>query len=68
MTSKKVSFNLDEDIHFKIKEVSFLKHKTLSDMYRKYIYEGLRRDLEEMDESKFRKDEMVQKKLNDYEF
>lgn len=67
---QKISFNIDEDVHLKIKELSFRKHTTLTEIYQKYIYEGLKKDLEEMDEEEevFVKTEMVQKKLNDYIF
>ena len=70
MANKKISFNIDEDVHLKIKELSFRKHKTLTELYQKYIYEGLKKDLEEMDseEEGFVKTEMIQKKLNDYGF
>jgi len=41
---KKISFNIDEDLHYEIKELSFKKRMTLTELYTKYIKEGLERE------------------------
>lgn len=42
---QKISFNIESDIHYKAKELSFKKHTTLTDLYAKWIKEGLEKEL-----------------------
>ena len=44
MAMKKVSFNLDEDIHFRVKEIALKNRTTVTEIYTKYIMEGIERE------------------------
>lgn len=47
MAMKKVSFNLDEDLHFKAKELALKQRTTVTEIYTKWIKEGLKKETEQ---------------------
>ena len=46
MSVKKVSFNLDEDIHYKAKEIALKNKTTLTSLYIKWIEEGMKKEIQ----------------------
>ena len=44
MAMKKISFNLDEDIHFKVKEIALKNRTTATEIYTNWIKEGLEKE------------------------
>lgn len=51
---KRVNFNLDEDVHIRVKQVALDNRTTATELFTKWTLEGLE------------KAEKEQKKLNDY--
>lgn len=47
MAMKKVCFNLDEDLHFKAKELALKQRTTVTEIYTKWIKEGLKKETEQ---------------------
>ena len=45
MAMKKVSFNLDEDLHFKAKELALKQRTTVTEIYTKWITARLKKKL-----------------------
>ena len=44
MAMKKISFNLDEDIHFKVKDIALKNRTTATEIYTNWIKEGLEKE------------------------
>lgn len=40
----RVNFNLDKDTHFQVKQLALNKHTTATELYRKWISDGMKRD------------------------
>ena len=47
MAMKKISFNLDEDTHFKVKELALKQRTTATEIYTKWIEEGSKKETEQ---------------------
>ena len=47
MAMKKISFNLDEDVHFKVKEIALKNRTTATEIYTNWIMEGLKKETEQ---------------------
>ena len=43
----RVNFNLDEDIHFQVKQLALNKHTTATELYRKWISDGMKKETEQ---------------------
>ena len=44
MAKKQVSFNLEESIHFEAKKLALDKGKTVTELYTKWITDGLKKE------------------------
>ena len=44
MAKKKISFNIDGDIHFKVKELALKNRITITELYTKWIKESLEKE------------------------
>lgn len=44
MVKKKISFNIEEDIHFKVRELALKNRTTATEIYSKWIKEGLKKE------------------------
>ena len=44
MAKKKISFNIDEDVHYKVKELALKNRTTVTEIYTKWIKERLEKE------------------------
>jgi predicted transcriptional regulator len=44
MAKKKISFNIDEDVHYKVKELALKNRTTVTEIYTKWIKESLEKE------------------------
>lgn len=44
MVRKRISFNIEEDIHYKVKELALSNRTTATELYTKWIIEGIEKE------------------------
>lgn len=44
MVKKRVNFNLEEDVSFQVKKIALYKRTTATELYTKWILEGIKRE------------------------